>query len=271
MILDIYKDSLKYPINNSKALFYFGLTLFSIFVIWVVYASILFYNSNANINLKIISSIIPIILTVISLFLFLGYEYKILKISIHGMINKQEKAPEFNDLKEMLKNGAKIFGVKFTYFIIPVIILAITNIKYLNSISGGVIGTIGASISIILGIVLYFISFISLSNMVAHDEFKKAFDINEIKEVILTIGIARYIIFYIGLLILECTITFILFTILIIAIMDIETSGIFALTSMEALWWTIFILTNLIISLIIALVKLFKTRGIGLIYETIEK
>lgn len=33
MILDIYNDSIKYSIKNSKSLLYFGLTLFSTFII----------------------------------------------------------------------------------------------------------------------------------------------------------------------------------------------------------------------------------------------
>ena len=271
MILDIYNDSIKYSIKNSKSLFYFGLTLFSIFIIWMTYLLILIHYQNANLNLKFASLIVPAVLTLIPGFLFLGYEYKILEISTRGMINGTDKVPEFNNLKEMLINGAKVFLVKFIYFAIPIIILAVSNIAFLNHISGGIIGTAGAIISIILGIILYFVSFISLSNMAAHNNFKKAFDFKEIKEVILTIGPARYILFYIGLTVIECVIAFVLFTITMIAMMIIGTSGINTLTSPEPLWWAMFIITNLIFTLIIALTELFKTRGIGLIYEPIEE
>ena len=56
-----------------------------------------------------------------------------------------------------------------------------------------------------------------------------------------------------------------------IAMMIIGTSGINTLTSPEPLWWAMAFLTNLIFSLIIALAELFKTRGIGLIYEPVEE
>lgn len=42
------------------------------------------------------------------------------------MINGTDKVPEFNNLKEMLINGAKVFLVKFIYFAIPIIILAVS-------------------------------------------------------------------------------------------------------------------------------------------------
>lgn len=268
MILDIYNDSIKYSIKNSKSLLYFGLTLFSTFIIWMAYILILIHYQDANLNLKFASLIVP---SLIPIFLFLGYEYRILEISTHGMINGTDKVPEFNNLKEMLINGVKIFLVKFVYFAVPIIILAVTTTPFLDNISGGIIQTAGATISMILAIILYFVSFISLSNMAAHDNFKKAFDFKEIKEVILTIGPARYVLFYIGLLIIECVIAFVLFAITMIAMMIIGTSGINTLTSPEPLWWAMFFLTNLIFSLIIALAELFKTRGIGLIYEPVEE
>ena len=263
MILDIYNDSIKYSIKNSKSLLYFGLTLFSTFIIWMAYILILIHYQDANLNLKFASLIVPSLLTLIPIFLFLGYEYRILEISTHGMINGTEK--------EMLINGVKIFLVKFVYFAVPIIILAVTTTPFLDNISGGIIQTAGATISLILAIILYFVSFISLSNMAAHDNFKKAFDFKEIKEVIMTIGPARYVLFYIGLLIIECVIAFVLFAITMIAMMIIGTSGINTLTSPEPLWWAMFFLTNLIFSLIIALAELFKTRGIGLIYEPVEE
>ena len=122
MILDIYNDSIKYSIKNSKSLLYFGLTLFSTFIIWMAYILILIHYQEANLNLKFASLIVPSLLTLIPIFLFLGYEYRILEISTHGMINGTDKVPEFNNLKEMLINGVKIFLVKFVYFAVPIII-----------------------------------------------------------------------------------------------------------------------------------------------------
>lgn len=119
MILDIYNDSIKYSIKNSKSLLYFGLTLFSTFIIWMAYILILIHYQDANLNLKFASLIVPSLLTLIPIFLFLGYEYRILEISTHGMINGTDKVPEFNNLKEMLINGVKIFLVKFVYFAVP--------------------------------------------------------------------------------------------------------------------------------------------------------
>lgn len=274
MIFNIYHDSLKYSIKNSKTLFYSGLTLFSTFIIWIVYFLILIKYPNANINLKIASILIPSIITLIPIFLFLGYEYKILKISTHGIINGSDKVPEFNNLKEMLINGAKVFFVKFIYFAIPTSILIITNIYYLNHISGGIIGIIGTIIALILGIIFYFVSFLSIANMAAHDDFNKAFDYKEIKEVFEKIGTIRYVLFYIGLLIIEGILIFALFLTAMIAMGLIGTiSSVFitlSVYSTQAVYWTGFIITNLIFAVIIALARLFKTRGIGLIYEPIE-
>ena len=136
MILDIYNDSIKYSIKNSKSLLYFGLTLFSTFIIWIAYILILIHYQDANLNLKFASLIVPSLLTLIPIFLFLGYEYRILEISTHGMINGTDKVPEFNNLKEMLINGVKIFLVKFVYFAVPIIILAVTTTPFLDNISG---------------------------------------------------------------------------------------------------------------------------------------
>ena len=73
MILDIYNDSIKYSIKNSKSLLYFGLTLFSTFIIWMAYILILIHYQDANLNLKFASLIVPSLLTLIPIFLFLGY------------------------------------------------------------------------------------------------------------------------------------------------------------------------------------------------------
>lgn len=135
MILDIYNDSIKYSIKNSKSLLYFGLTLFSTFIIWMAYILILIHYQDANLNLKFASLIVPSLLTLIPIFLFLGYEYRILEISTHGMINGTDKVPEFNNLKEMLIKGVKVFLVKFVYFAVPIIILAVTTTPFLDNIS----------------------------------------------------------------------------------------------------------------------------------------
>ena len=148
MILNIYKNSIKYSLKDSKTLLYFSLTIFSNFIVWMAY--LIGFFSLESTELKLISLAIAIILTIIIGFIFLGYEYKVLQNSAHDTINETYEVPEFNNLKEMIKNGAKIFAVKFIYLIIPAIILAITNIEYINNISGGVIGTIGATISILI-------------------------------------------------------------------------------------------------------------------------
>ena len=262
MILDIYKNSIKYSLEDSRTLLYFSLTIFANFIVWMAYF-IGFFNLE-NIELTLISLAIAVILTLIIEFIFLGYEYKVLENSAHDTINETYEVPKFYNIKEMIKNGAKIFAVKFIYLIIPVIIVAITNIEYINNVSGGVIGTIGATISILLAIILYFVSFISVTHMAVHNNFKKAFDFEEIKEIISKIGTARYVLFYIGLLIIAGIIIYVLFSI----IMGI--SIITVILSIGSLWWGVVIVANLLMSFVIALVELFKTRGIALIYEPIE-
>ena len=262
MILNIYKNSIKYSLKDSKTLLYFSLTIFSNFIVWMAY--LIGFFSLESTELKLISLAIAIILTLIIEFIFFGYEYKVLQNSAHDTINESYEVPKFNNLKEMIKNGAKIFAVKFIYLIIPVIIVAITNIEYINNISGGVIGTIGATISILLAIILYFVSFISITHMAVHNNFKKAFDFKEIKEVILKIGPARYVLFYLGLLIIACIIIYVLFSIII------GISIVTGLLSIGYVWCGIFIVANILMSAVIALTELFKTRAIALIYEPIE-
>ena len=37
MILNIYKNSIKYSLEDSKTLLYFSLTIFSNFIVWMAY------------------------------------------------------------------------------------------------------------------------------------------------------------------------------------------------------------------------------------------
>lgn len=264
MIIDIYKNSIAYPLKDSKTFLYFSLTIFSNFILWMVYLTA-FFGLQIDASIKLISLIIPIILTVIINFLFLGYEYKVLQNSANDTVNEAYEVPKFDNFKEMIKNGAKIFAVKIIYFIVPAIIFAITNLGLVNSISGGVIGTIGSVIAILLAIILYFVSFISITHMATHNNFKKAFDFKEIKEVILKIGPARYVLFYIGLIIIATIIFCILFSIVLTLTIISE------IMFMGTTWYALFIIANILMSLVVALAELFKTRGIGLIYEPIEK
>ena len=216
---------------------------------------------------------------IVPLFLVLGYEYRVLDISTKGMVNGNEKLPDFNDLVSMFVDGLKVFLVNLAYMAIPIIIYLIFfitggGLANINQGLGTGIGLFGLIIFIIALFIFFFMSLMAVTNMVANEgALKKAFDFEEIWNIIKNIGWARYVLFYIGLIIAQGVI--IALTALISVIFQvIVLVGLGGLNGLAASIGSIIIafLIFLVFSLILQpYMSVFKNRALGLIYEPLEE
>lgn len=236
MILDIYKDAFEYGGQDFNSLLKLGL-----------FSTLSFL-------------ILPI-------FLVLGYEYRIIENAIGGMIGANDALPKFNDLISMFIDGVKVFVVEFIYMIIPVII-GLCLIIIGNTLNQYWLNTLG----VIIGFILLAISFIygalAVPNMIAKKSFKKAFDFNQISNIIKNIGVFKYILFYVGLIVIMVVIYFVIGLLLtgVLALFGVTTAYVsMAGTSI------IFIVGSVVISLIFSFIiipyfTIFQSRALGLIY-----
>lgn len=247
MILDIYKDSLEYSLQEGKTLLKLGVMMFFSFLI------------------------LPI-------FLVFGYYYRVLDTATHGMINGDDKLPKFDDLTSMFVDGLKVFLVKFIYLLIPSIIFLASLIiggeisGFNNNIGSGIM-FVGVIISIILAILFYFLSIMAVSNMVANNgSIKDAFDYRSIWKIISNVGWLRYIGFYLGLIIIITVISIIVGIILALIWITLGLTGAFV----SAFGLNIGLIIGLLITISVYLflispyLTIFESRAIGLIYEPLD-
>ena len=174
MILDIYKDSLEYSAKDLKILLILGVNYLLSFLL------------------------LPI-------FLIYGYSYRVTKISVEGMINGNDPLPEFDNVIDMFVDGIKVVLVYFVYCLIPLLIFLLFVIVS-NAIGGyaaSALMIIGSIVTIVAILFAYLMSMFGVANMANYDgSLKKAFDYNELTEIIKSIGVARCIAAYIGLAII---------------------------------------------------------------------
>ncbi|AMK14563.1 DUF4013 domain-containing protein [Methanobrevibacter olleyae] len=188
MILDIYKDSLEYSAKDLKVLLILGVSYFLSFLL------------------------LPI-------FLLYGYSYRVTKISVEGMINGNDPLPEFDNLIDMFVDGIKVVLVYLVYLLIPFIIFLIFALVF--SSIGGYAGSalmaigsiaIGSIITVVAILFAYLMSMFGVANMANYDDsLSKAFDYKEIIEIIKSVGVARSLGTYLGLVIICCGIYVIVF------------------------------------------------------------
>jgi hypothetical protein len=258
MILDIYKDSLEYAFKDELAVVKLGIISFFSFLI-------------------------------IPAFLFLGYNYRVVKTATFGMINGDDEVPEFGDLASMFVDGLKVFLVKLIYCIPAVIIFFVmialgSGLEHYNEGLSIAITIIGMLLTVIVGVISYLFSLIAVPRMAKNnDSFKEAFQLNEIFNSLKFIGTLRYIVFYGGLLV----ISFVLLTVvigLISLIFGAVGLGGIALSAYSGgvmgLFSTIggtiagvgFIILNIVLILIVTpFLSIFENRAVGLIYEENEE
>ena len=92
MILDVYKDAFEYSAQDWTALVKLGV-----------------------INVLGMFIFLP-------LFLISGYNYRVIKIGVKGMINGEDELPEFDEWVNMFVDGIKVFIVEFAYALIPIVL-----------------------------------------------------------------------------------------------------------------------------------------------------
>ena len=162
MILDIYKDSLEYSAKDLKTLLILGVTYFLSFLL------------------------LPI-------FLIYGYSYRVTKISVEGMINGNDPLPAFDNVIDMFVDGIKVVVVYLVYLLVPFIIFL------LFAMVSSAIGGYGESALMAIGSIVTVVA----ANMANYDDsLAKAFDFNEIIEIIKSVGVVRSIGAYLGLAII---------------------------------------------------------------------
>lgn len=235
MILDIYKDAFSYSGQDIKVLLKLGLLSFFSFLI-------------------------------IPEFLFIGYEYRVMKVAIDGMIGGNDKLPEFDNFTGMLVDGIKLFLVGIGYMIVPAIVFVIgLAMADLNTTAAMIL----LFISIILFIVAIFYSILGIPNMIANDgSFKKAFDFKRITEIMKMIGTARFVGFSIGVCLITTIISAIVLFILmfIMSIFGIATAAVnpWAINPVMAAIGIIF--TAIFSFIVTPYLGIFTYRAFGLIY-----
>lgn len=226
-ITDCVAEGLKYPFCDIKKVLGFGV-LFALISALSTYIGVKSFDifrtvahtvENTNLTASQLSfSQLPaadiylvaglaIVGFIVSL-LIMGYQYDIVKFSI----DRREDLPGFGDMLAMFIRGIKYFIVTVAYNIVPIIVLL------------GGIALVGESsvlpivilISMILFIIAYFLLVMALNNMIAHDDFRKAFDFNEIIDNISNLGWGKYI----GI---------ILFTLIVMMIISVAVSYILGL------------------------------------------
>ena len=203
-ITDCVVEGLKYPFNDIKKLLGFGI-LFVIFdlismaftiktvdvtraIIQTlektnVTASTLGYSQLPHGDLYLAIAML-IVGFIVSLFI-MGYQYNVIGFSI----DRKDGLPGFEDIIGMLIKGIKYFFVTIVYSIPSMVVLFLAILVTNNSSAWPVI----MIISVLLGIICYFLLIMALNNMVAHDSLKKAFDFREIIDNISNLGWGKYI------------------------------------------------------------------------------
>ena len=222
-ITDVVKEGLKYPFNDGKKVLILGVVFLlssavSLFMQYFVYDSLMVIENNAPLETyQALVSAIPQsnmalialswIVTLIIMLFAAGYICRVIK---YGIGSKYE-LPEFSDIKGIFLDGLRAFVVGLAYSILPMILFFLGLMLTVNTSVGAAVNSIGGIIllvAIVFAIFASLMEVMALCNMIAKDNFKAAFEFNEILALIKNIGWGRFI----GIL---------LFTILVVAILSI--------------------------------------------------
>lgn len=220
-ITDCVSEGLKYPFRDVKKVLGLGVLFALISAISVfinvksldIFTQTVHMVEKTNVTLSHLTlSQLPagdiylvaglaIVIFIISLFIF-GYQYNIVKFSIE----KKDGLPGFGNVLDMFIKGIKYFIVMMAYYIIPIIVLVVG----IMLIGKSQILAVFAIVLAVLFIIAFFLQIMALNNMIAHDSFKKAFDLREIIGNISNLGWSKYI----GIIVF----TFIVFMIINVAV-----------------------------------------------------
>lgn len=186
---DIIKNSLNYPLSNTKNLLFLGVIML-IGQLFSIVTSLGIRNSLLYILLGLV--------LLITIFLRSGYSIRILESSING----SDTLPDLDKWKIMFIDGLKLIVVEIIYFIpLIMIIVIISMITVFMTISTGahvksdnfivMIGMIGI-VSVIYILIVYPILLMAISNMAYHEKnISYVLYFGEIKALISNIGIGK--------------------------------------------------------------------------------
>ncbi|MDI9623365.1 MAG: DUF4013 domain-containing protein [Methanothermobacter sp.] len=203
---------------------------------------------------------------IIPLFFVVGYWLRVLKATIAGF----DELPDFDEWGEMFVDGLKVLIVGIAYMIIPAILYF--GGGYLIR-SNPIAGIITIIIGIILAVIFGLVEQIALAHMAFNDELGAAFRIGEILNVISEITWIKYIIWIIGVAIIESgaigVTLAILYLIFIPIILAFGALSVIQLLSGAGL--AVIIIIGIIIALIIYLfvapyLAIFHGRALGRLY-----
>ena len=211
---EIVKDSLKYPFSDWKKLLILG------FVI-VISGITSYFQLGITNNVLIVLSVVLVLITG---FLVNGYTFRIIKSSLEGI----DKLPEFNKWQVMLTDGFKVFIVFVAYITLPIVIVLSLSLialgidfsmfeqSYLPLVDSNVINPLIFFTSdilqglqtlliisndlfpfqLVLFILIMPIFFVAVANMAYEGEFRDAFRLLEIINIIRDIGLIKLIKWY---------------------------------------------------------------------------
>ncbi|SFL73434.1 Protein of unknown function [Methanobrevibacter olleyae] len=230
-LFDLFKEALKYPTNDYKALLIFGVifliaNLYSVFTAWGIE----------------LDSVVIGLLSIISIILYFvteGYALSVVRESLDLI----DEIPAFNIIANFV-DGLKLFVVQIAYYIIPTILVLIVGwlsgtfyalfniVEYLGqdftstslnttTISFNAVPqeywsalAIGLVITAIFAMILFIIFGLLLGiaecRLAKYDSIGEALNIREVIEDIKKIGIGRYIGWYILLFVITMIISFVL-------------------------------------------------------------
>ncbi|MEM4526040.1 MAG: DUF4013 domain-containing protein [Methanothermobacter sp.] len=203
---------------------------------------------------------------IIPLFFVVGYLLRVLKATIAGF----DELPDFDEWGEMFIDGLKVLIVTIVYMIIPgILYLGGSYIIGSNPIAGIILMIIGIIIAVIFGLLWQ----IAIAHMAFNDKLGAAFQIGKILNIISEITWIKYIIWIIGVAIIQFGAMSISLLILFIIFAPIMVAfGLLALTQLSSLAGSsMFIVIGIISALIIYLfvvpyIAIFYYRALGRLY-----
>lgn len=241
MILDIYKDSFEYTMQDIESILKLGLIIFCCFLI------------------------IPI-------FLVSGYSYRVTKIGVKGMINGNDSLPDFNGLWDMFKTGIKVIIVQLVNLIIPIILIVLSaNMnKIMPTSTGNALSVILLIVGIILGIIGYLFYYAGIAHMADNDDkLSSSFDYKNLTQIIKSIGWIKYFIFFVILDIILIIISLLVIFVLILLFGLIGLGSAFFVPGFGIGFLSAGIIIAFLVFcfLVAPYLVVLKARAIGLIYN----
>ncbi len=233
MILDIYKDAFEFSGRKIPNLLILGVLSFLYFLI------------------------IPGIL-------FYGYEYRVIKQSTQSMINGKDEPPKFDDFKKMFIDGLKYIAVAIVYLLIPIIIFIAA------SFTQGAVNVVLIILGIIVGIISNLLLCVAIPHMANNDDsLSSAFSISEITKIIASIGYGRFLLAFIGIVLISAVVFAVVFVLLMIVLVLLTgVSASFSIGSVESMGLVSNIVMNAVLLFIVApYMALFQSRCVGLLYN----